>query len=158
MVCPVCKSGNTKKYSVVYKGGTVGSSSEASVEVGGKSHSVDSYSTSQTLLASKCSPPEEKGGCIGAILLVIIFFLAVPTGAIGLEIALRFTKLSEMQRLLAGIGIGAVIFVFSFWLLKQVANLVYFNRCERKYKEEYAKWDKKWLCLKCEHTFDYPAD
>ncbi len=148
MICPVCKSENTRKYSVIYQGGTKETSTEGSIDSFTTHHSVSTSSTSKTLLAEKCSPPEQ-GGFIAFVLIVIIFLLSAPMG---------FAGFGFTTNLLAGFCIGTVIFLFSFWLLKQVANFLYFNRWNSKHEEEYAKWEKKWLCMKCEHTFDYPAD
>jgi len=146
MICPVCKSEDTRKYSVIWRGGTKETSTEGGIHGGGSYHSVNTSSTSQTLLAEKCSIPQQ-GGCIGAILYVLIFFLSAPMGFLGFGFA---------KGLFAGFCIGTVFFFLSFWLLLKLANLLYFNRSDQKHAEEIAKWEKKWLCMKCEHTFDYP--
>ncbi len=129
--CPKCHSENTQKLSIIYGAGTSGvdlSTVGAGVASGLGVGAAATTGKTQSALAKKYAPPQKiQLFATTVALLVIGGFFSIFFGAAAFFIA-------------AGI---AVFFIF---------RAVKHNT--KQYPVEYAAWDKKFLCLRCENVFE----
>jgi hypothetical protein len=132
--CPKCHSENTQKLSIIYGAGTSGvdlSTVGAGVASGLGVGVAATTGKTQSGLAKKYAPPQKIDLFAPTVaLLVIGGFLSIFLGAVAFYIA---------------VGI-AVFFVF---------RAVKHNT--KQYPAEFAKWNKKFLCLRCENVFELEA-
>lgn len=143
--CPECGSDSTQKAKVLYESGTstsistmagigVGTGGKVGVGVGA------GRGSSQSELAKKLSPPAKPASiALGVfyITLAIITFIFV----------IIFFTIGEIG--------GGVLFMLVAGIFGMVgySKIKKENDKEASYKDEFAKWERLWYCVRCGHTF-----
>lgn len=164
--CPNCSSSDTRKLSIIYSQGT-SSIETTTVGVGAGTHGLraigaaHSLGTSQSELAKQLAPPKKKstaapfGAAIGAGLVFGVFGDVLYNSTFGLQGEAANNAAGYV--LLAGFGLA---FLGAIPMYREAKA---YN--EDTYPAEYAKWDRKYFCLRCANIFepsakavDAPAD
>jgi len=149
--CPLCRSPQTQRVSLVWEGGTSHVTS-SSVGVGmaafgdeviPASTTISTRGTQQTALASRISPPARREHSFGIVLL-IGFILSLLV--LGLSSGVWDLPAATVAFLL----LGPILFTIILEVLWRMSDVRY---NQERWAPRYSRWKRLWICLRCGECF-----